>query len=168
MRKVKLVLFQLIAMFFIVSAVRKIWFATYSDELECLLKFTKDNEVDCWDESKYGNISIFMNDIQFFTLYVSLAFVFAILILNMALRFSWKTTITVFVGSVFLVRIIQTDLANLVLNSFGGIFFENRLYKYIIESLTYAIIGIVFLMLSVKIGKEGQKIDRDRKIKKLV
>lgn len=168
MKKVKLVLFQLIAIFFLVNGIKKIYFAVYSDEMDCVLKFMKNTEVDCWDETKSGRIMVFINDIYLFPLYTFLAIVIIILILNLVLKFSWKTTITVFILSFFLIWCIQSSFVNPVLNSLGRIFSDNLLYKYVIESLTYTVIGIVFLLLSIKTGKEDKEINQGRNAKNLV
>lgn len=168
MKKVKLVLFQLIAIFFLVNGVKKVYFAIHSDEMDCVLRFVKNTEVDCWDESKNGRIMVFINDIYLFPLYVFLATVIVVMILNLAQRFPLKTTITVFILSFFLIWCIQSGFVNPVLNSFGGLFSDNLLYKYIIESFTYTVIGIVFLLLSIKTGKEDKEINQGRNAKNLV
>lgn len=158
MKKVKLIFFQLLAFLFIVNGIKRFYFAINSEKMDSIKLYIKHYNIGS-RQKFYAEESIysFMYSMQIFQNYIVLSTIFIFLILNVIFKFSWITTISTFILSFFMVRLVSTGYLNSILNSLGSLFTEDTFSRYLIESIAYTLIGLSILIISIRFGKRIKK-----------
>lgn len=161
MNKVKLIFFQLLAFLFIVNGINRFYFAINSEKMDSINLYIKHYNSGS-RQKFYAEESIysFMYDIQIFHSYVVLSIMFIFLILNVVFKFSWITTMSTCILSFFMIRLVLKSYLNSILNSLGRLFTEDTFSRYLIESITYTLIGLSILIISIRFGQRIKRQSR--------
>ncbi|MCI9843990.1 hypothetical protein [Flavobacterium pectinovorum] len=150
---IRVILFQLAGMVFLMHGVLQLRFYTVAEEIICVVTFFQDKKSECWNRLFPGmknNVS-FWPDVY---IWIFIGLLIGILLISFL---NWKNKLcplnTILVSTIIYILLrlkffIKSTLSHL-LSSFGDLFSNDFKTQCLINGVTFTFIGIIILYTSV-------------------
>lgn len=149
----KLILIQLLGIFFFIEGIQKIYIASDAERFMCLLKYDVNSE--CWKNlnSTFTTLGDFLAKRAYWSFGAFVIGILIISLINLKNKKPFLNTFFVFLLAflIFPTGIFFRGKISDYFNYFGGLFAKNYQYSFIISGIIFTLIGSLLMWRSYRI-----------------
>ena len=149
----KLILIQLLGIFFFIEGIQKFYIASDAERFMCLLKYDINSE--CWKNlnSTFTTLGDFLALRAYWSFGASVIGILIVSLINLKNKTSFLNTCFVFllVVLIFPTGIFFRGIISDYFNYFGALFTKDYQYSFIISGIIFTLIGSLLMWKSYRI-----------------